>query len=230
MLTSQALLLRAVAYGEADVMATLFTQQQGLITLAAKGARKSKRRYTCLEPLHTLSIAYDLRHGAEVGTLYDASVAVVRVGVSTSLAKLAVAGAALGWLHSVAKPHQPIPGAWTVANAFLDALAAHGEAPNEACLDTWLAAYGIHLLVTVGLDPRFDSCCQCDKVCPDSGAVTVDPAQGGVVCRNCGGGPILLGGALRERIVATCEGVNALVDGDAPAVVRLVKAMMRDHG
>ena len=209
-------------------MLVFFTEAQGLVTLDAKGARRSKRRYTCLEPLHTLAIAYDLRQGAEVGTLQGASMAVVRVGVASSLNKLSIAAAALHWLNNVAKPHQPIPGAWTVVNALLDALAGH-DGPTEDGLDEWLAAYGLHLLVVAGWEPRFDACCQCGVECPSSGAVTVVPALGGVVCRSCGGGPILIGGALRERIMATFEGVNALESGDAPAVVRMVKMMMREH-
>jgi DNA repair protein RecO (recombination protein O) len=209
-------------------MVDLFTETMGLVTLAARSARRSSRRFSCLEPIHLLAVTFDLPRGASVGTLLSAEIDRARVGATASMRKLEAATVALGWLRKVARSHQAEYGAWEATNAFLDAIAGHSGA-DASGIATWQAAYGLHLLAAAGWEPNLESCVRCGTACPLGSSVTVVPAIGGISCRACGSGALHIAGPLRTRVLETFTGCNALELGDAPAVSTLVKAMLAVH-
>jgi DNA repair protein RecO (recombination protein O) len=55
-----ALLVRSVAYGEADLIATFFTETDGKLSAMIRGARRSTKRFGgALEPIHELHVVLD---------------------------------------------------------------------------------------------------------------------------------------------------------------------------
>lgn len=71
----QALLLRAVNYGESDKVLTILTKERGKVTVFAAGARKSSKRYgTALQPFRLLQIRYRAKEDQTMGRLFDAKV------------------------------------------------------------------------------------------------------------------------------------------------------------
>ena len=75
-LTTTAIVLRAVNYGEADRIVTLFGRDTGRLSALARGARKSQRRFAGGLSLCALgSAAIRERAGAELVTLerFDAT-------------------------------------------------------------------------------------------------------------------------------------------------------------
>ncbi|MEQ9324945.1 MAG: recombination protein O N-terminal domain-containing protein, partial [Polyangiaceae bacterium] len=84
-LTTDALLVRLVPYRDADAIVHLFTEQVGAVAAMARGARKSKRRFTSLEPMHTLRATVDLAAGRELGTLIETAMAQPRIALTSSL-------------------------------------------------------------------------------------------------------------------------------------------------
>ena len=82
--------------------------------------------------------------------------------------------------------------------------AATPAGPPEALL----ARFVLEALDVTGHAPCFDRCARCDTPAPDTAAVTVEPAAGGVVCRGCGGG--------RYRLAATDRAdLRALLAGES---------------
>ena len=72
--TTRAILLRSVAYGEADRIVTLLTDAHGKVALMARGARRSQRRFAgSLEPFAVIEAEVALGAG-EVGRLGGARV------------------------------------------------------------------------------------------------------------------------------------------------------------
>lgn len=208
-------------------MAVLFTEDDGLVTCMAKGARKSSKRFPSLEPIHTLRAVYDPRPTQDIGILYEADISRARIGATASLRRMATATKGLGWLSKVLRPHQPEPGAWEATIAFLDDVARKGDPADTTFLDRRLASYGLHLLTANGWDLQLGACVRCGIGCPDESAAYVSPVDGGLVCRACGGGPIVLGGPVRARIIETLGGGLALVTGDERTTMRLAKQTLR---
>lgn len=93
-----ALVLRRVDYGEADVIVDLLTQQGGRVSVFARSARKSTRRFTGgLGPFTRLAIRYRPGKESSLGTLQQAEGVEFFEGIVADPLRLA-AGA---WLTSL---------------------------------------------------------------------------------------------------------------------------------
>lgn len=223
--TTDALLLRAVAYGEADVIATFLGEAEGRVSVIARGARKGTARLGgALEPFHTIRLGYDDR-GSDVATLKEAAIRKVRVGLTQSLAALDAAGRALRWVRHVCPPRTPEPGVFAEATALLDGM--DGE-PGSARLA--LAAFGLRLLGEAGYGLELDRCVRCQKPCPEERPASFDSSRGGLVCRACGGGSFVLSSTERRAAKALVRGEPASCGDDvAEHLIELVDASMAAH-
>lgn len=235
---SRALLLRVVAVREADAIVTLFTEQAGRLGAVARGARRSKRRFPALEPLHLLSVTLELRPGRDLGTLVEASLERPRLGLLGSLAGMQAAGQALRWLRAATAPKTAEPGLWVEVNALLDALDQARQGPDAAAAlapaqaGALLGAFGLRLLTEAGWGLELGQCVRCGRPCPERARVLVDVVAGGVVCRGCGGGPIALRAAQRTALLAALAGDERALASpdDAVVAVALVDRTLATHG
>ncbi len=223
---TDALVVRTVAYGEADVIATLVTETHGKLSAIVRGARKSKRRAQgALEPFHTVHIAAEDR-GTDIVTIRDARIVRVREGILGSLPALDAGGLALRWLRHLVPDRHPEPRAWATTLALLDALDARLLEPRVA-----LAAGAVRLLSDVGYALDLARCVVCSRPCPDGKPACVDPARGGLVCLACGGARLVLSPDARRLARAAQEGRPAdFSREEADPILAVVEAAMAAHG
>ena len=222
---SEALVVRTVELGEADVIATLVTQQAGKLSAIVRGARKGSRRVGgALEPVHTIAVLLEDR-GAELVTLKESRIVRTRAGVVGSLDALEAAGVALRWARHLFPPRTPEPEGWRILIELLDVLDA-GEASPRA----ELARAGLGLLGAVGYALELARCVLCGRDCPESKAACIDPARGGLICRSCGGAAT---GLLPEvRRAARSLGGGRTTDAspsEAEAILQVVDRAMAAH-
>jgi DNA repair protein RecO (recombination protein O) len=235
-LVTPALLLRTVAYGESDVIATLFTEVEGKLGVMVRGGRKSTKRVGgALEPFHTIEARIDDR-GGELGALREARITKVRDGIVASLEAIDAAGTALRWVRHVCPPRTREPEAWVTLGELLDALDAsggRGEAGGGAGSSrVALAEAGLRLLSDVGYALDLERCIQCGKPCPEGRSARVDPARGGLVCSSCGGGRVVVSADLRAKAIAAAgraEGGPRMTPADAEEILSVVDAAMAAH-
>jgi DNA repair protein RecO (recombination protein O) len=231
-LVTSALLVRQVAYGESDVIATLFTEAEGKLGVMVRGGRKSTKRVGgALEPFHTIEARIDDR-GGELATLREARITRVRARVAGSLEAMDAAGTALRWVRHVCPPRTVEPEAWATLTELLDALDgsdALARAPRAA-----LAQAGLRLLSDVGYGLDLERCIQCSKECPPERSARVDPARGGLVCSSCGGARVVMSADLRAKAVAAAQrsevaSAAEMTSADAEAILAVVDAAMAAH-
>jgi len=196
--TVRGLLLSRVVYGDADFIVHLFTEQLGKIAALARGARRSQKRFGgALEPLHTLVLRVQGRPHVELFTLKEAELSRTRQRVTESLSAMETAGRALSWVKKSAPPHTPEPLVWEALERLLDEL----EGPSELDHDSLLASFGVQLLEGLGWGLELSRCVSCSKPCRAGQSAWVNPERGGLICRFCGGGPVLLPGPLRNLLL-----------------------------
>ena len=225
--TSQALLLRAVPYGEDDVIYTFLFETLGRVSTLARGARRPKKRPTIqLDSIHTLRIVADEKPGAELLILREARLERVRDRLVRNLDALENAGRALRWARQATPVHLAEPGVWAALTDLLDRLDDAREPKTPAAL---LAAMGVRLLSALGYGLELAACVRCGRVCEASRPGLLDPARGGLVCRACGGGPFLVAPEVRERVAAAALGTGAIDDADASMVLEWVEAALSAH-
>ena len=224
---TDALLVRKAPFGEADAVITFFTEEQGIVSAVARSALKSSKRFPSLEPMHLLHVGLEERADAELGILVEAAIARTRLVLTANLACLEAAGHALRWVRRAAPPLTPEPALWAVINAFLDDLDVAGAGPPP---NARLAGLGFRLLGAIGWGLDLERCVRCGRDCGDSASAFVDPAAGGLVCRACGGGRLLLREGRRARFLASTLGDDvALRDDDAAAAIELIEATLAAH-
>jgi len=184
--TTEALLVRQIAYGESDVIATFLTATHGKLGMVARGARRSSRRFQgVLEPLSTVRLTYEDR-GRELCTLKEGRVTVPRTRIMEDLDALEAAGKALRFVRALCPPRTPEPDVMQGLTTLLDALQEGRPTQAE------LLRFSFALLTGVGYGLELSRCLRCGKPRPADRPAYVDPDKGGVVCASCGGGKFLL--------------------------------------
>jgi DNA repair protein RecO (recombination protein O) len=194
--STRALLLRSVDYAEADRVVTLLSERFGRVSAMARGARRSQKRFGgALSPLCVLSV--ELRPGrGELWTLTGARIEVPCLRLLSDLPRMNAGFSGLELLRSLTPEHEPDPERFALGAQLLRQL-EQGQASGEALL----ACFGVRLLSLAGMAPRLDRCARCGRVPRPDQAATLDASEGGLVCRQCGGAPIRVSPALRQRLL-----------------------------
>lgn len=191
---TRAVLLRSVAYGEADRIVTLLTESRGKVALMARGARKSTKRFAgALEPYAVIEAEIALGRG-EVGRLAQARVLRAFPALLGDLERMSVAAAGLELVREAVPEREPDARLVPTVERFFEVVSA---TPPR---DEVRVAFALRVLALVGLSPNLASCGRCGRPAPEGKAALFDAALAALVCRACGGAPIKLSGALRARL------------------------------
>jgi DNA repair protein RecO (recombination protein O) len=208
-LVEPALLVRSVAYGDADLVVTFLLQTSGKVATIVRGARRSTKRFGgALEPLHELIVDVEDR-GKELCVLKEARIRRPRSGIATDLDAMEAAGQALRWARHLCPPRTPEPAAWRSLEDLLESLDAHAGDPRSL-----LAAFGLRLLTDVGYALELERCVRCGRACPEGKTACIDAASGGIVCSSCGGARRTISGDLRALAVRAQRGEPTPLDRD----------------
>lgn len=195
----RAVVLSTVDYGEADRIATLFTEGRGKLTAFANGARKSRRRFAgALEPT-TLIKAQLVERGGTTVRLDGADVEQSFHRMRVDLSLISRALYCLELCRELVREQEPHPTLFAQLVGYLEKLNAKAAGPTS------LIAFELDALAQAGLMPRFDSCAVCGK---ETGAEAVfDPDHGGVVCRLCRA-RVFGGVHVSEELVSALHGLQ----------------------
>ncbi|MEW5734383.1 MAG: DNA repair protein RecO [Thermodesulfobacteriota bacterium] len=179
--------LRLTQYGDDDLMVTLYTRHEGRVSVAAKSARKSRKRFgTSLDLFTELSVMYGQTRNRKGLPVLSESAAerqfpVIRQDVTLA----AYAGS---WtellLHATAEGEksEEIYRLYVSALTLLDS-----RAYREDILHAWFC---IRFLTLSGVGPSISECVQCRKRLPEDarGKVAFRFASGGILCKDCAAG------------------------------------------
>ena len=215
-LTTLAIVLRAVNYGEADRIVTLLGRDTGRVSALARGARKSQRRFAGGLSLCALgTAALRERPGADLATLerFDATESYPALG--SDVARMAHAAYAAELVGKLCAPHQVEPAAFDWMAAFLRLLDREGASAER------LRVFEIGLLAGLGFGPVLDTCAACggERFAGRAGAEVSfrwDPDRGGAVCTACARGGRPLPPAAREALMRLSR--TSLEDATAVAL------------
>jgi DNA repair protein RecO (recombination protein O) len=180
--TTPAVVVRAVAYGEADRIVTLFTRTHGKVSAMARGAQKSRKRFGAALGLFVIGEAtLRERRGAEMMSLESLDPIRDHSELGADVVKLAHASYATELVRELTVPRHADP---TLFDLLCEVYAVVAAAPPAA--DT-LRAFELALLDELGLRPVLERCTSCgaEGDALDAPGAIVDPGRGGVVCVAC---------------------------------------------
>lgn len=177
--TTRAIVLRRVAYGDADLIVTLFTLSRGKIAVMAKAAKKSLKRFPgSLEAFAPIEAV--CRKGRGMSFLQEASLENPLANIRSNVAKTAYASfwAETNDIH-LEENHQQ-PDLYHLLNFTLAGLDA-----GRLSVEMWSIIFMMRFLILTGLSPRFDRCFRCGNPLEKLGLVYFDMPQGGIICDRC---------------------------------------------
>ncbi|CAB4923121.1 unannotated protein [freshwater metagenome] len=226
-LTTEAVVLRSMRFGEADRILHVYTPMRGRVSAIAKGVRRSKSRFGGrLEPFFHLRLGlHEGRSDLMTVTSADTLSAYPRLREhGDALDAAARACDAVGRLFETSDPH---PEVFNLLCAMLGQLDAD---PDAAAAPERRLSFRLKLLLVAGIVPQLSSCATCGESDVVSG---FSAAAGGVVCAACEAGSFGLDAGTHEFLVAALA--SPLVDApqigprEATLADRIVVAMAEHH-
>ncbi len=181
-LTTEAVVLRSMRYGEADRILHVYTPMRGRVGAIAKGVRRSRSRFGGrLEPFFRLKLG--LHEGrSDLLTVTSAETVAGHPRLREDPDALDAAARACDAVSRLFESPEPHP---EVFNLLCTMLTLLDEDPQAGAAPERRLAFRLKLLLAAGFMPHLSACAQCGEA---DGLVGFSPAAGGVVCASCEAG------------------------------------------
>ncbi len=185
-----ALLLKAIDFGESDRIVHLLTPVEGRLTAIAKGARRSVKRFPgTLDLFNHLRIHIERRRGslapaaqAPMARLEQATLVEPFLSLRVIPSRFALACYLVELLDRLAPEGGDPRDAKSLFEFALDALGAVARCVPDARLRVLLE---LRTLATLGFRPQLRCCVRCGREVSGPGQVAFNVPEGGVVCGAC---------------------------------------------
>ncbi len=178
---SQGIILKLRDIGEADVLVTFFTDREGLLTMKAPRAKRSKKRFAgLLRSFAKHEITFQ-RKAHVAPRLLRLEPIVLREELATNLPAFAAASYLAELLIRLTQEGDANLSLFELADSFLSYLPQHSPLSPEA-----FCRFHLHLFRLLGLAPNWQFCLECGfPVSQDERRFFFDLAQGGLICEHC---------------------------------------------
>lgn len=183
-LSTPAILLRRIEFGDYDLIVTLFTREQGKTSAIAKSAKKSLKRFQgVLEPFSRLNVVLASGRGKGMPVLQEASLEDPFFKIREDIVKTTYASYWSELIYLWMADGEPQEALYRLTLHVLTEL-NRGETPVEVLS----ILFQMRFLSLAGFRPNLDHCHAC-KTCLDhirDASVVSDPSTGGIACPTCG--------------------------------------------
>lgn len=178
-IATRAIILRRVAYGEADWIVTFFSRDHGRMSGMAKAARKSIKRFgSGLEPGAIAQVIFTVHPRSDLVRLEESSVVVSTTKIMGSLERIEAMSEAVRLALSFLKDHQPAVDKFDLLENYLTLV---GQTDPQTAMRH---SFELKWLKYAGYEPMLASCVSCG--CAEEGDAGFSFHGGGMVCRDCG--------------------------------------------
>ena len=176
-----AIVLTVRDYGEADLLVTFITPEQGRLTGIAKHGKKSRRRFAyCLEPLSRVVFYFSSRPGRDLEFLQKGELVRAFPSLRRDLPRLGAAAVLAEVTGLLSGPPEAIGEIFATLEEALNLL-DQGLPP-----DSLLPAFLLRLLTLGGYGPRLGQCLKCGQ--EPAPPLFFSIPQGGILCGACRAG------------------------------------------
>ncbi|HVE79433.1 MAG TPA: DNA repair protein RecO [Gemmatimonadaceae bacterium] len=229
LVATPAVVLHAFDYLESSRILRLATREAGVLSVLARGARRSRNRFGVLDLFCEGTAQLHTKPGRDLQTLSAFEIARARPELAADIGRFTGAAAIAELMLRFARDDaQP-----SLYDAMVTALDAIADAPPERSRETTLAG-AWRLVALLGFAPSLDRCGSCDADVGTAEAATFSHPAGGTLCPRCArlhpGGRVLPRAA-RDAVRGWANGAGApeLEDAAAKAHQRLLREFLSEH-
>ncbi|MBO6573963.1 MAG: DNA repair protein RecO [Rhodothermales bacterium] len=228
-LRTDAVVLKAMDYGETSRIVTLFTRDHGRVGVMARGARSSKSRFgSTLEPMSWIQTVIHFKPGRDLQSLSEASHMELFANIGRSLDRIAAGVRTIELTSALMQSGQSNP---IVLELQVEALRLIDQA-DERIGNVW-PFYAMRLAGLLGLSPSFGRP-EVDRLPGDGGWLRLD--TGGLDAMRPAGVQSMKASRSALRAFAVCTRAPAdmvmrmnMNDAVLGEVTRLVESFIQYH-
>jgi len=178
-----AFVLHFLNYGESDRIVTLFTSQFGKVKGIAKGARRSRKRFSnAIEPFSHVMLLFSRRNENSLALIEGCDVINHYPGIRADLGRMMTASYLIELADRFTAEGKRSIGIFHLLESFLELL----ERGNG--LEETTRFFELRLLKLSGYEPVLERCIICNTPLEEIDATFFDAAKGGIRCSRCGRG------------------------------------------
>lgn len=171
----QGIVIRSMDYGEGNKIITLFTREQGKLSVVARGAKKVKSRYGSSAQLFTYGDYLFFKSG-QLGTLNHAEIIEAFHKIREDLHKAAHASYLAELTDKMMGDQEGQPFLFEQLKASLQAI------QEDKDLHIIVHLYEMKMLMHAGYTPELEQCVVCRE---KSEPAAISIGMGGVLCERC---------------------------------------------
>lgn len=186
---SDSIILKRVAYGEADLIVTFFCRDLGKLSGIAKSARSSIKRFGgAFEPGTLVSLSYTSRHESSLVQISEARVLRPVIGVVKTLKRINALSYSIELALRFLQERQRAEDKFNLLSSRIE----HLSERDPDVLDSLI--YELEWLKYCGFAPHIEGCTECGVALRSEPKWSFDFSRGGVLCPlcNCGRKGVLL--------------------------------------
>jgi DNA repair protein RecO (recombination protein O) len=230
MVVTDAIVLHAFDYRETSRILRIATRDAGVRSVIARGARRSKSRFSSALDLFAEGSAQIVMHGSgDLHTLASFDVTRARPLLAARWDRFAAANALSEIVLRFAKDDTQ-PGLYETYAGALTALESADEASSEAGIaGAWA------LVAELGFGPSLDDCASCGAGLPADASVRFSHRAGGALCDECAPqhpGTRVIPPEARAALNAWTNHRERFSISDSPAIkshLRLLREFLHEH-
>jgi DNA repair protein RecO (recombination protein O) len=179
---TEAFVLKAIRFGETSVIYRLFTRDQGVVPVMARGVKRPKSRFGgVLEPFRRLQVTYYSRDNRDIQTLSGAELVTLYPAITESLERLEAGGRWFRLLRAVLPDGAPAVTMFDLVPVALERL-CHTPV---ARMSRWETFHRAAAVAHLGVSPELTMCVACGRSVDGSETPSFSIVDGGVVCSGC---------------------------------------------
>ena len=179
LISANAIVLKTIPYGDSSIISRLFTEDQGKITVMAKGAwRPKKTTGPLLEPMNHIHLQYYHKNSRDIQIVKDVELIHQFSILRSKLDRIILGQTVVEALDKSTPASNSFPILYRLGWRVLDKM-------NHADINFWLvfAFYLYQLSLRLGFMPNLKTCCQCKSVFSHA---FINDSTGELICHDCG--------------------------------------------
>ena len=178
LISTSAIVLKTIPYGDTSIISRMFTEDQGKVTILAKGAWRPKNNAgALLEPMNHIHLQYYHKSSREIQILKDGVFSQQFSNLRKELNKIIVGLAIVEMMDKSTMDNNPFPILYRLGWRVLKKL-------NDEKQNIWLVFifFIYQLSLRLGFLPNLKKCSKCNTYLTSSG---FDDYTGELVCMDC---------------------------------------------
>ncbi len=186
--STPAIILRRIDFGDYDLIVKFFTLKEGKLSIIAKSAKKSIKRFSgVLELFSVLDVVWTIGRRKGLPVLLEATLKQPFAGIRSNITKTAYASYWAELIDEWIEDNQKQVQLYHLFKYVLKELDLDSRSEEELSV-----LFQMRFMTIAGLGPNLKSCSICGLEADKMGKATIgfDLAKGGLVCHGCVSGAL----------------------------------------